>query len=54
MIIAAAEAYSFENYRLRTVRNFGSIKYIIIDIFKIFINELRLFRPKRFGFTAQG
>lgn len=53
MIIAAAEAYSYENYLLRTIRNFGSIKYIIVDILKIFFTELRLFRPKRFGFTAE-
>jgi hypothetical protein len=53
MIIAAAEAYSYENYRLRTVRNIGSIKYIILDIFKIFFNELRLFKPKQLGFTTE-
>ncbi len=52
MIIAAAEAYSYENYLLRTVRNFGSIRYIIVDIFSIFFTEMRLFRPKRIGFTA--
>ena len=52
MIFAAAEAYNYEDYKLRTIRNFGSIKYIIWDVFKVFITELRLLKPRKMGFTT--
>jgi len=52
MIFAAAEAYNYEDYKLRTIRNFGSIKYIILDVLKIFFTELRLVKPRKMGFTS--
>ena len=52
MIFAAAEAYNYEDYKLKTIRNFGSIRYIIVDIFKIFVHELRLVKPRKMGFSA--
>ncbi len=51
MTFASAEAYNYDNYVIRNMKKIGSIVYIIKDIFKIFIQELRLVKPKTFGFS---
>jgi len=49
---ACAEAYNYRNYVVTNLTNFGSILYILKDIFTIFMEELRLFKPKKFGFNS--
>jgi hypothetical protein len=52
MAIAVLEAYSYTNYVVRGKNKFGSIFYIIKDVFYLFMAEIRLFKPKNIGFQT--
>jgi hypothetical protein len=53
MAIAVLEAYKYEDYVVQRGKNkFGSIIYIIKDVYYLFKNELRLFKPKNIGFHS--
>jgi hypothetical protein len=51
MSFAGAEAYNYENYVIKKLKSIGSLTYIIKDIIRLFMLELRLLKPKKFGFS---
>lgn len=54
MALAGVQAYNFQDYVVLSLRNkFGSIMYVLTDILNMFKQELRLIKPKKFGFTAE-
>ena len=53
MAFACAEAYDYENYAVKRVKKMGSFLYIIKDIIQIFQRELRLIKPKKYGFSSE-
>lgn len=54
MAIAVLEAYSYTNYVVTRGKNkFGSVIYIVKDVFYLFMAELRLFKPKSIGFKSK-
>jgi hypothetical protein len=53
MALAALEAYNYEDYVVTKGKNrFGSLFFIIKDSYSIFVNELKLFKPKSIGFRS--
>jgi hypothetical protein len=53
MAIAVLEAYNYTDYVVTRGKNkFGSIFYIIKDVYNLFMGELRLFKPKNIGFHS--
>jgi hypothetical protein len=49
MALAGIEAYNFQDYTVRSLRNrIGSFTYIIKDIVQMFKIEMKLFKPKSF------
>lgn len=53
MAIAVLEAYNYSNYVVTRGNKFGSIIYILKDVFYLFMAELRLFKPKNIGFKSK-
>lgn len=53
MAIAVLEAYNYQDYVVKRGKNkFGSLIYIIKDMIYLFMEELRLFKPKNVGFHS--
>lgn len=53
MSIAGGIAYSYESYVSQQAANKGNFGFIIKDTLRVFKNDFRLIKPKKFGFTAE-
>ena len=52
MAVAGGIAYSYESYVSMQASNKGNFGFVIKDTMRVFQNDFRLIKPKKFGFIA--
>jgi hypothetical protein len=52
MAVAGGMAYDYHNYISSVATNHGSFATVLSDTIRVFKNDFRLIKPKKFGFVA--